>query len=346
MAEQVKADTASVPVSVETPLRTPYRTGDYLIYDVHLGKEAESKHFRSGESRKLPDHRYRASGSHQLNFTEFASVLSRVVDKHDPSTIYLVDLREEPHGFFDLLRGTNRRRGVAVSWYADNDFGNVGQPFSWIVADEGCRLAVAMKVRNAQVFSIQFDCSDNRAQDRMMPTGYEEILVDNAYSEAEMVAQRLKFGDATVEYHRIPVTDHCAPSDAALNELRKLRDKASRDPKSWVHFHCHGGDGRTTTFLALYDMLCWMESPDPLPSVEGFARRQCRLFSYCLDPSGCRNPDGSAWGACASSPSLGASSRRTSAPCPPWKSSLEEVRWHVLKDFRNSLGCELGRGDV
>ena len=24
---------------------------------------------------------------------------------------------------------------------------------------------------------------------------------------------------------------------------------------TWLHFHCHGGDGRTTTFLTLYDMI-------------------------------------------------------------------------------------------
>ena len=108
-----------------------------------------------------------------------------------------------------------------------------------------------------------------------MPTGYAEVVVDRAYTEREMVAHRLELEDTTVEYVRIPVTDHCAPSDAAIDVLCGLREAARTDPTSWVHFHCHGGDGRTTTFLALYDMLCWSESADPLPSAETFARRQC-----------------------------------------------------------------------
>jgi hypothetical protein len=324
MAEQATA--AAETVIVDNPLWKPYRTGSYLIYDVAAGKEKESEHFRSGMSKKLPDHRYRASGSHQLNVGEFVSVLGKVVEDHAPSTIYLVDLREETHGFVDLRQGTKQRLGVAVSWYADNDFGNVGQPWPWIVADEAYRLAATKKGRATQVFAIEPDPADDRAQERVMPTRYEEIRVDDAYTEAEMVAQRLEL-ETTVEYLRIPVTDHCAPGDAALDELRRLRSKARKDPKSWVHFHCHGGDGRTTSFLALYDMLCWKESPDPLPSVEGFARRQCQLFSYCLDPSGCRNPDGSACGECEGYPLV-----------EVWKSSLAEVRWRVLGDFLDSAG--------
>jgi hypothetical protein len=40
------AATAPVPMNVCNPLSTPYPTGSYLIYDIPLGKEAESEHFR------------------------------------------------------------------------------------------------------------------------------------------------------------------------------------------------------------------------------------------------------------------------------------------------------------
>jgi hypothetical protein len=318
MSEQPTA--AAETVIVDNPLWKPYRTGSYLIYDVPAGKEQESVHFRSGMSEKLPDHRYRASGSHQLNVGELVSVLGKVVEDQAPSTIYLVDLREETHGYVDLLQGTKQRLGVAVSWYADNDFGNVGQPWPWIVADEASRLGATKKGRTTQVFAIEPDPADDRAQERVVPTSYEEIRVDDAYTEAEMVARRLEL-ETTVEYLRIPVTDHCAPGDAALDELRRLRSKARKDPKSWVHFHCHGGDGRTTTFLALYDMLCWKKSGVPVPSLEQFACRQCQLFAYCLDPDGCDCP-GSKW----------------LPPIAGWKRPLAEKRWEKLGEFRKSLG--------
>ena len=56
-----------------------------------------------------------------------------------------------------------------------------------------------------------------------------------------------------VAYFRIPVTDHCRPTDDMVDRfvifVKELRSNA------WPHFHCHGGDGRTTTFLALYDIV-------------------------------------------------------------------------------------------
>jgi len=98
------AEAAVVEVRVTNPLAVPYRTGSYLIYD-----EGGTDHFRSAIG--LAEHPYRASGSHQLDFDEFVCVLGQyVVGPYKPSTLYLVDLREETHGFFD---------GVAMLWYAD-----------------------------------------------------------------------------------------------------------------------------------------------------------------------------------------------------------------------------------
>jgi Inositol hexakisphosphate len=285
-------EAAEVVVKVANPLEVPYRTGSYLIYD-----KGKSDNFRNASG--LPEHPYQASGSHQLDYSEFAGVLyQQVVKPHSPSTIYLVDLREETHGFFD---------GSAVSWYADNDFSNVGQPKEWITADEKARLR-ALAGRTTQVFSIAADCQDNRKQGRVMPVSYEDVSVRTAYTEADaakMLTAKLK---TRVEHVRIPVTDHCAPSDAALEELRGLWKKVGGN--DWVHFHCHGGDGRTTTFLALYDMLSWKRSGALLPSLEEFAHRQRQLFAYSLDPDAAK----------------------------AWKKSLAEKRWAKLEAFRKSLG--------
>jgi hypothetical protein len=293
-----------VGVNVSNPLEVPYRTGAYLIYD-----KGAADNFRSATG--LPEHTYRASGSHQLDFLEFADVLyDKVIKGHRPSTIYLVDLREETHGFFD---------GVAVSWYADNDFANVGQPKEWITADEEARLR-ALAGQTTQVFTIECDRRDDRKQQRVTPVSYTDRPVGATYNEAE-VAKMLtaKFKRTRVEYVRIPLTDHCAPSDGALEELRELWKRVGDN--DWVHFHCHGGDGRTTTSLALYDMLCWKKSGAPLPSLEQFGCRQCQLFAYCLDPRGCDCPG------CKRLPAIAG-----------WKKSLAEKRWAKLEEFRQSLG--------
>jgi hypothetical protein len=107
------------------------------------------------------------------------------------------------------------------------------------------------------------------------------------------------------------VTDHCAPSHEALSKLMSFVSGVR--PNDWVHFHCHGGDGRTSTFLALYDIICWKKAGGTLPALEEFAARQCQLFSYCLDPAGCDSGCGK--------------------PPKPWQLPLAQARWAVMADF-------------
>ena len=161
----------TVEVVWNNPLWKPYRTGSYLVHDIAAGKEKEkaSEHFRSAWS--LETNPYPASGSHQLDAARLVEILeSEVVIPYEPRDLFLVDLREETHGFLD---------GRAVSWYADNDFGNVGQPPALIEKDEEARLA-ALTGQTAQVFKIKDDPRDNRAQERVMPVSFEEIGVVKA----------------------------------------------------------------------------------------------------------------------------------------------------------------------
>jgi hypothetical protein len=312
MEKPTAAMAAPLPMNVSNPLSGPYPTGSYLIPDIPPGKEAESEHFRNAMT--LQPQPYRASGSHQLNAQQFRDLLgSNVVAKYRPSIIYLVDLRQETHGFLD---------DIAYSWYADNDFGNVGQPLDWIINEEKIRLLFLEALTKARIFKIAADPSDNRAQQRMTPTSYQDVAVATARTEEQAFDDR-KIGSpsfySTVQYVRIPVTDHCAPDQDALKTLEDLATEAPSDP--WFHFHCHGGDGRTTTFLALYDMLCWKKSSTALPDLDVFACRQFGLPPhYCLNPDGCR---------CGT---------QTSQPIGGWKRPLAIQRWSVLENFRKSLG--------
>ena len=81
----------------------------------------------------------------------------------------------------------------------------------------------------------------------------------------------------------------------------------------WVHFHCHGGDGRTTTFLAMYDMFWWVKThAPPYQPVEWFVERQLTTFKYDLNPGNCDlNKD--------------------------WKCALASERWEFLNQWLSSL---------
>lgn len=322
--EERAAAAGLTPVNVGNPLSVPYRTGSYLIYDFPRQEDGcpaklATDNFRSG--LKLGQ-TCRFSGSHQLDRSDLLGVFAKIPKPASAAKLFLVDLREETHGFLG---------GRAVSWYADNDFANVGctaewiHEAEWIRAEEEHRMTSMKNFSPVAVFCIEqepTDNQDNRHQQRMRPTGYRMVDVQDTRTE-QQAFDGSTIGKFTVKYDRIPVTDHCAPTDDAIDRLCNLADGVTAT--DWVHFHCHGGDGRTTTFLALYDMLCWKKSRQPnIPSVEDFACRQCQLFQYCLNPSGCRDSNGTPCGC--------------KDPMPdPFKTPLAEKRWESLKEFHKRV---------
>jgi hypothetical protein len=219
--------------------------------------------------------------------------------------LYLVDLREESHLYFGKH---------AVSWYADKDFANVGQTLAWIVADEAARAAINAQ-RETQIFCINEDDQGNVA-----PTGYRELFVESTATEEQVAAQMSP--SFRPNYMRIPVTDHCMPSTEALKRFVNFCYGLNSD--EWVHCHCHGGDGRTTTFLTLFDMVSWYKAhgTSGFPTIEEFACRQCQIFSYCLNPNGCPKPASPAKWYCKD------------ATPPDWKYYLALERWLFLDAVR------------
>jgi hypothetical protein len=281
-------DKCSIPINVGPFILSKFRTGSYLIYDYD---PSDPNNFRQGTD--LKDTPFRASGSHQLDVSGLATVLKSVAPSG--AQLYLVDLREETHLFFD---------GRPVSWYADKDFANVGQTLDWIVADEEAQVARITDLPATQIYCIKEDDQAN-----VTPTGYSELVVKSGATE-ESVAAQFPFRP---EYIRLPVTDHCMPSEDALNGFVALCVRLN--PDDWVNCHCHGGDGRTTTFLALFDMVHWFKTngTSAFPTIEVFAQRQCQIFSYCLNPDGC--PDA---GKCKAAPTV------------DWKYYLAVQRWRFL----------------
>ncbi len=56
------------------------------------------------------------------------------------------------------------------------------------------------------------------------------------------------------QYYRIPVTDATRPEDSDVDSfITFLRDIQGKN--HWLHFHCLAGLGRTTTFMAMYEMI-------------------------------------------------------------------------------------------
>ena len=188
--------------------------------------------------------RLHASGSGEFSASGLQSLLEALAEKTQ-MPICIVDLREESHGFFD---------GIAVSWYGEHDWGNVGLTQEEALADEAERIHGAA----GQMTAVAHLGGEKN------PLDEHEIFVEEAQTEKEFVEA------AGLRYKRIAATDHIWPSPAAVDEFVQFYKSMPEDV--WLHFHCQAGEGRTTEFLAMYDIL-----KNPAVPLQDILYRQCLL---------------------------------------------------------------------
>ena len=188
--------------------------------------------------------RLHASGSGEVSASGLRALQEALAQKTQ-LPICIVDLREESHGFFD---------GTAVSWYGEHDWGNVGLTQEEALADEAERIHGAA----GQMTAVAHLGGEKN------PLDEHEIFVEKAQTEKELVEA------AGLRYKRIAATDHIWPSPAAVDEFVQFYKSMPEDV--WLHFHCQAGEGRTTEFLAMYDIL-----KNPAVPLQDILYRQCLL---------------------------------------------------------------------
>ena len=167
------------------------------------------------------------SGSAEFSAPAFHALLN---DLHARAVgaICIVDLRQESHGFMN---------GNAVSWYGKHDWGNIGRTQHEALHDESAR------IRSAQGKDVVLAHLDKKKQ----PKNPQTVRVTEAMTERELVES------AGVRYVRLAVTDHKWAEPQTIDAFVDLVKKMPAG--TWMHFHCQAGKGRTTSFMAMYDMM-------------------------------------------------------------------------------------------
>ena len=168
-----------------------------------------------------------ASGSAQFSLNQF-SALTKALQENGAKDIYIVDLRQENHGFFN---------NDAVSWYGKRDWANIGKSRKEIIRQE-MNLLKANLNKNTKRATLD----DDKNADEV-----DTSLIKTVTTEKNLVKKN------NLHYMRITATDHVWPSPENIDEFIKLYKSLPKD--AWLHFHCEAGKGRTTTFLAMYDMM-------------------------------------------------------------------------------------------
>ncbi|HSX19833.1 MAG TPA: protein tyrosine phosphatase [Gammaproteobacteria bacterium] len=264
----------------------------FLVFDRADTEAKIAKKYRS-----CPD--LRASASGQFSADELANIL-RVIPA-ERQDIWILDLRQESHGFID---------GLPVSWVTDRNIANLGKNALQIEQTEKKLLQDVAQQKTVTVYALKKLAGGKVAAEEPMV-----LVPESVETEQQLVAA------FNAKYARIYALDHNKPDDVEVdNFINFVKNKVKTN--DWLHFHCRGGGGRSSTFIAMYDMLRnaqditfieimqrqaqmgnikLSEMPTTLNKIWKADAAQeryaflCKFYAYVLDPEGFQTQNWSAW---------------------------------------------------
>ncbi len=198
-----------------------------------------------------------ASASGQPSPAALKTLYRTIREREPDAKIFMVDLRQESHGFVNLL---------PVSWYVEHNAANAGKTVSEVEADEVERLN---KLRGVETTFEPLGNADKLA--------FKPITIIPRVIQTERDTSEA----AGFEYVRFAAADMQFPAPEIVDDF--VTFVANLPENAWLHFHCQAGHGRTTTFLVMYDI---MKNPDV--SLETICKRHYLLggSNLLLEPEG------------------------------------------------------------
>lgn len=149
-----------------------------------------------------------------------------------PEKIIVIDLRQESHGYLNNMAITLNSTHNWVNLHKTNEQAKTDEE-NWLLL-----------LKNQSVVSGVLTPQQFETHNYVQGTSFDVLSVQ---SEEDVVRSNY------FDYQRFYVSDHRAPLDSEVDNFIAFYRQLS--PDVWLHIHCRGGKGRTTTFLTLIDML-------------------------------------------------------------------------------------------
>jgi len=181
------------------------------------------------------------SGSAQFSEPQLHQLATTLRKLAKGKRVYVIDLRQESHVFLN---------GNPISWYAEHNWANAGLSLAQVQRDEAERFG-ALVGKTIHAYGVAHD----------EKKGHTTFKVRSCVTEQTAVE------DAGFVYVRFPAPDLRWPPAELIDAFIEFVKGIDME-KSWLHFHCHAGTGRTGIFLMLYDKM-----KNPTVSMEDIAIR-------------------------------------------------------------------------
>lgn len=229
--------------------------------------------FETETSQELPEVGYvpsrqglddlQISGSARFTAMQLKQLCDWLKTKANGKPIYIVDLRNECHGFVN---------GHHMSQYGFQNWANIGKTKERIVAEENALFA---SLPGQTILYGKIGSSTNY---ELADSTWAEIIAEQTMTEEQAVTAM------GLRYQRITALDHVFPTDQIIDSYLEFYHSLPQD--CWLHFHCQAGRGRTTLYMSFTDML---RNPDvPLKDI---LYRQCLIGGSSMLNDGTGQPE-------------------------------------------------------
>ena len=225
------------------------------------------------------------SGSAQYSEGQFRWMAKKIRELAPGKEVYIIDLRQESHGFFDDANNSDWH-GIALSWYAEHNWANLGKSVAEVLQDErtrfnatiGSEITVTGHIGSRNWDGGSFDFSS--IPSGTVPSGSWDggrrerttVMQVKAWRSEQQLAESEGF-----HYLRLSIPDRTFPEEQEIDSFIRLIRSLDMN-NSWLHFHCMAGMGRTGIMMSFYDM---MKNPD-VPLKDILARQTMTGGSYPL----------------------------------------------------------------
>jgi len=183
------------------------------------------------------------SGSSQFSEIQLHNILNKIkLENTHITNLYIVDLRQESHGFINELPFRFHKEGNTI---------NIDVPFEEI---QKLEYNVINKLSTHKILEIYAHTKDDAHP--LGPIAYK-FKPEKLHTEREIVENsHHSFNPLgmNIEYKRLHVRDHHHVHPEEGNNFLEFIKTIDLN-NTWIHFHCAGGKGRTTSFMAMLDIL-------------------------------------------------------------------------------------------
>jgi protein tyrosine phosphatase len=172
------------------------------------------------------------SGSAQFSINQLPNM-----KKHMGQNVMIIDLRRESKAFLNQM---------PVTWYGKQNAGNLNLNSEEVLSKEAQLIQHLRQQKKVKLYRIDNPASDTQ-QGIIFHAEVTSIPVHQVATEKQLIET------SHLGYKRFFVSDHRAPTDQTVDEF--IQFTQSLKPSTWLHFHCRGGRGRTSTFMLMYAIM-------------------------------------------------------------------------------------------